>query len=217
MQIPQYPQLTKDVKLLVTGNVKKNWGADACAAAYLDEVKISVNWVGGKTVQIFSGSRETNNNFTVSIDGRPRRRIEDANNTVFLEDEDLSVIGSVVSEDPDLWRPDAFVVVNTEGTTVEVSQHTEGRFEESMAMLDISVTKLDQVSDTVGSWLGVDGSTMAGLAPPECAVHRPELLLNDLQEQTGSSAKFVFHRLATRHPLAKRARGGSKRAEVCLS
>ena len=217
MQIPQYPQSTKDVKLLVTGNVKKYWGADACAPAYLDEVKISGNWVGGKTVQIFSGSLESKKNFTVSIDGCPRRRIEDANNTVLLDEDGLSVIGSVVSDDPDLWRPDAFVVVNTEGTTVEVSQHTEGRFEERMAMLDVSVTELDEVSDSVGGWLGVGGSTMAGQAPLECAAHRPELLLNDWQEQTGSSAKFVSHRLATRQRQAKRARGGSKRAEVCLS
>ena len=56
MQFPQYPTSTKDVELLISGNVRKYWGADACAPAFLDEVKISGNWVGGRTVQIFSGS-----------------------------------------------------------------------------------------------------------------------------------------------------------------
>jgi len=218
MQIPQYPQSTDDVKLLISGKVNKYWGADACAPAYLDEVKISGNWVGGKTVQIFSGSLESKKNFTVSVDGGPRRRIEDAENTVFYEDEEMSVTGSVVSEQPDLWRPDAVVVVNTDGgPAVEVSQHTEGRYEQSMAMLDISVTELDEVSDTVGGWLGVDGSAMAGQAPPECSSHRPALLLSHQEQKTGSSAKFVSHRQAMRQRQVMRKRGGSKRAEVCLS
>jgi hypothetical protein len=212
MQIPQYPESTKDVKLLISGNVKKYWGADVCAPAYLDEVKISGNWVGGKTVQIFSGSLESEKNFTVSIDGGPRRRIENADSTVFHDDEDMSVVGAVKSEDPEHWRPDAVVLVSTEGTTVEVSQHTEGRYEESMAMLDISVTELDQVSDTIGGWLGVDGSSVAGEAPPECAARRPALVLSHQEQRTRSTASFMSAR------QARKVRGHMpKRAEVCLS
>ena len=76
-------------------------------------------------MQIFSGFLESQKNFTVSIDGGPRQRIENAEHTVFHEDDDLSVVGAVKSDDPEHWRPDAVVVVSTEGTTVQVSQHTE--------------------------------------------------------------------------------------------
>merc|ERR1712136_237803 len=133
-----------------------------------------------------------------------------------------SATGSVVSEQPDLWRPDAVVVVNTDGgTTVEVSQHTEGRYEQSMAMLDISVTELDEVSDTVGGWLGVDGSAMAGQAPAECAVHRPARLLSNQEQKRGSRAKFVsdrwVDRLSDRQRQTTRVRGcPSVPRSVCL-
>jgi len=212
MQIPQYPTSTKDVELLISGNVRKYWGTDACAPAFLDEVKISGNWVGGRTVQIFSGSLESQKNFTVSIDGGPRQRIENAEHTVFHEDDDLSVVGAVKSDDPEHWRPDAVVVVSTEGTTVQVSQHTEGRYEGSMAMLDVSVTELDQVSDTVGGWLGVDGASMAGEAPPECAARRPALVLSHQEQQSTSKASFMSGRQARKLQAHRR-----KRAEVCLS
>ena len=49
-----------------------------------------------KSVQISSGSLESKNNFTVSIHCGPRRRIEDAENIVFYDDEELSVVGSNV-------------------------------------------------------------------------------------------------------------------------
>ena len=38
MQIPQYPESTENVKLLISRNGKKYWGANA--PTYLDEVKI---------------------------------------------------------------------------------------------------------------------------------------------------------------------------------
>ena len=51
---------------------------------------------------------------------------------------------------------------------MSVVQHTEGRGQVSNAMLDLSVSGLANVMESVGGWLGVDGAAAAGAAPPEC-------------------------------------------------
>ena len=40
-------------------------------------------------------------------------------------------------------------------------------------MLDLSVSGLESVVDTIGGWLGVDGASQAGTAPPECQGAEP--------------------------------------------
>ena len=48
------------------------------------------------------------------------------------------------------------------------------RGETSSALLDLSVSGLSTKVDTVGGWLGVDGSQRAGDAPVECERKVPE-------------------------------------------
>jgi hypothetical protein len=219
MQVPQQAETDDDVKLLVQGKVQRFWGSDECAPAFLDQVHISGSWVGNRTVQIFSGSLESEKNFTVSIDNGPRRKIDDADGTTFLLDPSVSVTGEIVSQDPKLWRPDAMVVLDVGNVNIEVVQHTEGRFEESMAMLDISVSDIDKISDTVGGWLGVDGAEGAGEAPPECAMQRPELsAINELAQSgrasLSSKASFVSRLMVKKTRAASRKKRFN---EYCLS
>jgi len=206
LQVPQVPKQDEGVKLLIRGSVEKFWGVDACAPAFLDQVHISGSWAGNRTVHIFSGSLESDKNFTVSIDNGPRLKIDDADGTTFHSDPHVSVTGTIVSQDPTLWRPDAMVVLDVGGVKVEVVQHTEGRFEESMAMLDISVPAIDQISETMGGWLGVDGAEGAGEAPPECATQRPSLSLSNVPVQSGhvSTAAFVSRLMVKRSSVGSR-------------
>jgi len=219
LQVPEQAETDNDVKLLIQGNVQRFWGSDECAPAFLDQVHISGSWAGNRTVHIFSGSLESDKNFTVSIDNGPRLKIDDADGTTFLLDPHVSVVGEIVSQDPKLWRPDAMVVLDVGGVNVEVVQHTEGRFEESMAMLDISISDLDRISETVGGWLGVDGAEGAGEAPPECATPRPALSTINVPVQSGhvsvsSKASFVSRLTAKRASVASRKKRFN---EYCLS
>ena len=58
MQIPQYPESTKNVKLLISRNGKKYWGANACAPTYLNEMKIlATKWAAGRCRPSLAPSR----------------------------------------------------------------------------------------------------------------------------------------------------------------
>ena len=72
LQVPQQTKTDNDVKLLFQGNVQRFWGSDECAPVFLDQVHISGSWAGNRTVHNFSGSLESDKNFTVSIDQVPR-------------------------------------------------------------------------------------------------------------------------------------------------
>ena len=52
-----------------------------------------------------------------------------------------------------------------------IEQHTEGRGETSRAMLDLSMSGLTHMVDTIGGWLGVDGSVHAGESPAGVREH----------------------------------------------
>ena len=76
-----------------------------------------------------------------------------------------SVFGRVFS---DGWGPDAKLTLNVRSSEFNIVQHTEGRGESSRAMLDLSVSGLGNVVESIGGWLVPDGALLAGEAPSEC-------------------------------------------------
>merc|ERR1712136_152532 len=79
----------------------------------------------------------------------------------------MGVSGLISDDEPGVWGPDAKLMLKVGALLVTVKQHTEGRLVDSRSMLDLSVDGLEAV-DSVGGWLGVDGSLTAGRAPSEC-------------------------------------------------
>jgi hypothetical protein len=165
VQIPQYP--SKDsAKFLVRGEVRP-YSGDLCAPAFLQQVHVNGSWLGDQEIEIHAGSLESSNPFHVIINGGDPMYLSATGETVFgLEGGSLR--GKVATDDPEVWGPDARVVLFLGDAQVDVVQHTEGRGEASNSMLDLSVSGLANVVDTIGGWLGADGSQHAGQAPPEC-------------------------------------------------
>mmetsp|Transcript_19268 Transcript_19268/g.51464 ORF Transcript_19268/g.51464 Transcript_19268/m.51464 type:complete len:768 (-) Transcript_19268:30-2333(-) len=165
VQIPQF--LSEDsVKFLVRAEVRP-YSGDACAPAFLQQVHVSGSWLGNQEIEIHAGSLESSDPFHVIINGGDPMYLSATGETVFgLEGGSLR--GKVETDDPEVWGPDARVVLFLGDAQVDVVQHTEGRGEVSSSMLDLSVSGLANVVDTIGGWLGADGSQHAGQAPAEC-------------------------------------------------
>eukprot|EP00450_Noctiluca_scintillans_P002055 CAMPEP_0194500044 /NCGR_PEP_ID=MMETSP0253-20130528/16146_1 /TAXON_ID=2966 /ORGANISM="Noctiluca scintillans" /LENGTH=469 /DNA_ID=CAMNT_0039341855 /DNA_START=77 /DNA_END=1483 /DNA_ORIENTATION=+ len=164
----QIPRSSSDVvKLQVLGNVQPYFSAQ-CAPAYLHEVIINGSWLGERTISIRAGSLESNTPLAVSINDQVPMMIDNADGTEFLSDGDLQVLGRIGTSEPEKWGPDANVHVEIGAVRIEIAQHTEGRGEDSQSMLDMTLAGLDNVPDTMGGWLGFDGSSHAGEAPKEC-------------------------------------------------
>lgn len=109
----------------------------------------------------------------------------------FLNETGHSVTGWIATDDDSVWGSDAREWIVAGDAQLTVVQHTEGRGETSSAMLDLSVSGLSTVVETVGGWLGVDGSQRAGEAPVECErkvpeeAHMPRYVLNRLDRGLG--------------------------------
>eukprot|EP00450_Noctiluca_scintillans_P018249 CAMPEP_0194536358 /NCGR_PEP_ID=MMETSP0253-20130528/75261_1 /TAXON_ID=2966 /ORGANISM="Noctiluca scintillans" /LENGTH=309 /DNA_ID=CAMNT_0039382273 /DNA_START=129 /DNA_END=1058 /DNA_ORIENTATION=+ len=171
IQVPQGPSQEKP-KLLVRGHVREYSGS-TCAPAYIDEVTISGSWAEGRVVHVKAGPLESSHQFSVAIDDGPQLRIENSSDTTFMENGDFRVVGGITNKDPELWGPDAGVIIKIGTKEIEVTQHTEGRFEDSQSMLDISMAGLDEILEPVGGWLGLDGGADAGEPPAGCEPHMP--------------------------------------------
>ena len=86
----------------------------------------------------------------------------------FVDENGVTLRGWIDSEDLKLWGPDARVPLAVGNAKVNIERHTEGRGETSRAMLDLSMSGLADMVDTIGGWLGVDGSMHAGETPAGC-------------------------------------------------
>jgi len=167
LQIPMHTSVEAP-QLLVRGKVEAFWGGK-CAPAYLRQVMVTGERLGNRSIFIQSGSLESTTPFAVQVDGGPLSPIG-PQGTTFLNDAGVQVRGVISAPEPDLWGPDAQVFLTVGGITVEVRQHTEGRYEKSKSMLDLSVQGLDGEVDSVGGWLGTDDlSVHAGSPPDGCA------------------------------------------------
>lgn len=153
-------------QLLVRGNVEAFWRSD-CAPAYLRELSVSGERLGGRQIMVRSGSLESASPLSVQIDAGDRQRITDGK--MFLEDPLVSVRGFIGSLEPEAWGPDAQVLVDVGNLTIDVRQHTEGRFNDSRSMLDLTVHDLDSEAESVGGWLGANGHLDAGTPPASCS------------------------------------------------
>ena len=69
---------------------------------------------------------------------------------MFVDENGVTLRGWIDSEDLKLCGPDARVQLAVGNTKVNIEQHTEGRGETCLASKDMV--------DTIGGWLGVDGS-----------------------------------------------------------
>jgi len=164
LQIPMHNSVAAP-QLLVRGNVEEFVGG-TCAPAYLKQVSVSGARLGNRSIFIQSGSLESRTPFGVQVDDGPLSPIEPSG-TIFLSDGGVQVRGVISAPEPELWGPDAQVIVSVGDVTVDVRQHTEGRFQKSKAMLDLSVQGLDGEVESVGGWLGTDDMSMSAGSPPE--------------------------------------------------
>ena len=126
-----------------------------------------------------AGSLESSESFEVSADGHPH-------GTLFVDENGVTLRGWIDSEDLKLRGPDARVQLAVGNAKVNIEQHTEGRGETSRAMIDLSVSGLTDMVDTIGGWLSVDGSMHAGELPAGCeGAHgspevRPRYIMNQM-------------------------------------
>ena len=130
--------------------------------------------------RVRAGSLESSEPFEVSADGQ-RSRV-DPHGTMFVDENGVTLRGWIDSEDLKLWGPDARVqlaaMVNIEQAVGETSR----------AMLDLSMSGLTDMVDTIGGWLGVDGSMYAGEPPAGCeGAHgspedRPRYIMNQMDQ-----------------------------------
>jgi len=169
VQIPKDVEPNSVPKLLVTGNVQPH-GAEKCAPAYLHDVMMMGSLLRYNQILVRSGSLEGPAPFGVSVNGSSFEQIWNANGTDFVSNPHLMLRGKITEDEPGVWGPDAKLMMKVGDIMLRVQQHTEGRFSESRSMLDLSVSGLDKM-ESVGGWLGVDGSFSAGGAPPECATN----------------------------------------------
>lgn len=167
VQVPRHVEIHSSPNLLVTGNVQV-YGRDPCAPSFLKEVTITGSRFGYHRINVRAGSLESEHPFGISVNETSYKTIRNASGTTFFTSPAFSLFGQITEDEPGVWGPDAKFKATTGEIVVEVRQHTEGRGSDGTSMLDLSVAGLDGVS-TVGGWLGVDGSMMAGDAPQGCA------------------------------------------------
>jgi hypothetical protein len=167
LQIPMQDGVVAP-QLLVRGKVEAFWG-DRCAPAYLTQVSVSGARLGNRSILVHSGSLESSTPFAVQVDDGPLAQIA-PEGTTFLSHAGVQVRGVISAPEPELWGPDAQVFVNVGDVTIDIRQHTEGRFEKGQSMLDLSVQGLDGEVEPVGGWLGTDDMSLSAGSPPDgCA------------------------------------------------
>lgn len=176
-------------KLLVRGEVRP-YGGSPCAPSYLQQVRITGSWLGGHNVSVYAGSLESSSPLSVVRDGSSPMSLKSDGVTKFINEDGLSLRGWI-GEDLDVWGPDARVELTVGVANVTIVQHTEGRGESSNAMLDLSVSGLDGIVESVGGWLGVHGSSDAGAPPPECRGSAPTRAPRYLRNKIGRGSRSL--------------------------
>jgi hypothetical protein len=175
-------------KLLVRGEVRP-YGGSPCAPSFLQQVRINGSWLGGHEVSVQGGSLESSSPFNVVREGSGPMFLRQEGVTEFINEKGVSLRGWI-AEDLGVWGPDARVELTVGDANVTIVQHTEGRGESSNAMLDLSVSGLESIVDTIGGWLGVDGAAQAGTAPPECegegVAEAPRYVMSQVAKGSGA-------------------------------
>ena len=166
VQIPKDVEPSASPKLVVTGNVLP-YGSDTCAPAFLQDVKFAGSMLKHHEILVRAGPLDGATPFGVSVDGAAFKPIDTSSGPEILVGQAFSMTGMISDDEPGVWGPDAKFKMKVGAVSVTVKQHTESRLADSRSMLDLSVDGLDGV-DSVGGWLGVDGSLLAGQAPAEC-------------------------------------------------
>jgi len=166
VQIPKDVQPNSVPKLVVTGNVVP-YGGDKCAPAFLQNVKMTGSMIEGHEVLVRAGPLDGAAPFGISFDGSDFKPINTSSSSDIFGGPSFSLTGVISDDEPGVWGPDAKLNMKLGALEVTVKQHTEGRLADSRSMLDLSLDGLDGV-DSVGGWLGVDGSLSAGEAPHGC-------------------------------------------------
>jgi len=158
-----------NTKFAVSGNVLAYDSEDKCAASFLQDVRLSGSWLEQNLVLVRGGSLESSAPFAVSVNGSAFQQIDTSSGTEFVSRPTFRLWGEIRSDEPEKWGPDARFTATVGHLTVEITQHTEGRWEQSRSMLDLNVTGLDHLVDAVGGWLGIDGRSLAGDPPQGCS------------------------------------------------
>ena len=135
------PEAKENANLPVRGNVRA-YEADGCDTAVQQDMELTGAWPGNNTVFVRAGSLEISAPFAESMNGSIFQEITNPSATDFLSIAGFPVRGEITHVEFE-WGLDARVVVNMDHAEVGVKWHTEGRGEESRAMLDLSVGRLD--------------------------------------------------------------------------
>jgi len=159
------------------------------------QVRINGSWLGTHDITVRGGSLESSNPFSIVREGGNPMFLKGKGMTEFLNEPGVSLRGWIATDRG--WGPDARVELVVPGASVTIAQHTEGRGESGNAMLDLSVSGLANLVDSIGGWLGLDGALEAGEAPAECrdaqaSWHRvaPKYTFNSNQEH--GNLKLLF-------------------------
>lgn len=182
-------------KLLIRGDVRPYGGAQ-CAPAFLQQVRINGSWLGTHDITVRGGSLESSNPLCIVREGGNPMFLKGEGMTEFVNESGVSLRGWIATDRG--WGPDARVELVVPGASVTIAQHTEGRGESGNAMLDLSVSGLANLVDSIGGWLGLDGALEAGEAPAECrdaqaSWHRvaPKYTFNSNQEHGNLKLLFI--------------------------
>lgn len=154
VQIPKV--IDDEVKLLLRANIQP--GAEGpCGPAYIRELMLSGSWLGTGNVFARAGSTESQAPFAVSVGDGPLELLSNVNGTNFVNNSICTIRGKLDVKEPESWGPDVNLLIDAGGVTMEVQQHTMGRFNESSAMFDLFISGLE-TSGSVGGWTGDDGA-----------------------------------------------------------
>jgi len=189
VQVPQHIEKNEDIQLLVNGHVQP-YAGDKCAPGQLKEVTMIGSWLGNTTVFLRSGSLEGSSPFAVSINSSEFVNIEPSGSQ-FSSSPGCTLRAAVIDDEPGVWGPDVLFVASMGSMSVAVKQHTEGRGLSSSSTLDLIVAGLDD-GDSVGGWLGVEGSMLAGSPPVGCPAPL-HMAAGVASHASASERRAVFH------------------------
>jgi len=169
----QIPRTVPNPKLLVSGNIQPFTDTMGCEASRISDLHFSGSWLS-ENVTVRSGGIESSKAFGVRVGEGSWQLLSFANvlpnQVVTFLKSSATVEGKIATLDRDSWGPDAVLNVDVGNITVDVTQRTLGRFNESRAFLDISVRGRYHAQKEIGGWLGMDGEVLQNASKPQSCV-----------------------------------------------
>jgi len=169
----QIPRAVANPQLLVSGNIQPFTDTLGCEESRISDLHFSGSWLS-ENVTVRSGGIESSKAFAVRVGEGSWQLLSFANvlpnQVVTFMKSSAKVEGKIATLEEDSWGPDATLKVDVGNITVDVTQRTLGRFNESRAFLDISVRGRYHAEEEIGGWLGMDGEVLQNASKPQSCV-----------------------------------------------